>query len=135
MPSYSLRGLTINLPPAMLTDRLHQALSTCRYEKRESGAIMRHLGPIDRFLDLGSGLGYVCAVAARIVGEEAVTGIEAGAEAAEAARHNLSQNGFGKVRLIHGAVTARDEGEVEFVVGQSFWSSGLKGNRISAPLH
>ncbi len=127
MPSFALRGLTLSLPDATLRGGLEQALSSGRYEGQEADAILRHLRPGDRFLDLGAGIGFLCALAARVVGEDAVTGVEAGPETALLARANLDANGFPGVRMLHGAVTAGKAQEVEFGQRPAFWASALKG--------
>lgn len=130
MRSFTLRGVTLRLPASALRGSLEQALTSGRYEGQEADAIQRHLVPGDRFLDLGAGLGFLCTLAARVVGETAVTGVEAGPETAALARANLAANGFPGVRLIHGAVTASAEPsapEVEFGERPAFWASALKG--------
>jgi FkbM family methyltransferase len=127
MPSFALRGLTLTLPDAALRGGLEQALASGRYEHQEADAILAHLRPGDRFLDLGAGLGFLCALAARVVGAAAVTGVEAGPDTLALARANLDANGFAAVRLIHGAVTAGEEGEVEFGQRPAFWASALRG--------
>lgn len=130
MRRFSLRGLTLSLPEAALRGGLEQALSSGRYEHQEADAVLMHLREGDRFLDLGAGLGFLCALAARVVGEAAVTGVEAGPETLALARANLDANGFPGVRLIHGAVTAGAGGEgeaVDFGQRPAFWASALKG--------
>jgi FkbM family methyltransferase len=128
MPSFALRGLTLTLPDTALRGGLEQALTSGRYEGQEADAILRHLTPGDRFLDLGAGLGFLCALAARVVGEDAVTGVEAGPDTAELARTNLAANGFPGVTLRHGAVTAGETGQIEFGLRPAFWASALKGD-------
>ncbi|NGM47381.1 FkbM family methyltransferase [Rhodobacter sp. SGA-6-6] len=127
MPDFALRGLTLTLPDTALRGGLEQALASGRYEGQEADAILRHLRPGDRFLDLGAGIGFLCALAARVVGEAAVTGVEAGPETAALARANLAANGFPGVRLLQGAVTAGTAGEVEFGQRPAFWASAVKG--------
>ena len=127
MPSFSLRGLTLTLPQSALRGGLEQALSSGRYEGQEADAIQRHLTPGDRFLDLGAGLGFLCTLAAQVVGEAAVTGVEAGPETADLARANLAANGFPGARILQGAVTGTQTGEVEFGQRPAFWASALKG--------
>lgn len=126
MPSFPLRGLTLTLPARALRGGLEQALTSGRYEHQEADALLHHLRPGDRVLDLGAGLGFLCALAARVVGPEAVTGVEAGAETLQLARANLAANGFPGVRLIHGAVTAQETGEVEFGQRPAFWASATR---------
>jgi FkbM family methyltransferase len=127
MPTYSLRGLTLTLPDAALRGGLEKAFSTGRYEGQEADALLRHLKPGDRFLDLGAGIGFLCALAAGIVGEDAVTGVEAGPETLALARVTLDENGFSGAVLLHGAVTAEISGKVEFGQRPAFWASALKG--------
>lgn len=127
MPDFSLRGLTLSLPQSALRGGLEQALSSGRYEGQEADALLRHLTPEDRVLDLGAGIGFLCALAARVVGESAVTGVEAGPETAGLARANLAANGFPGARILQGAVTATETGEVEFGQRPAFWASALKG--------
>lgn len=130
MPTFPLRGLTLTLPDAALRGGLEKALSSGRYEHQEADAILAHLRPGDRFLDLGAGLGFLCALAARVLGDGAVTGVEAGPETLALARANLDANGFAGVRLIHGAVTSGEEGEegeVDFGQRPAFWASALRG--------
>ena len=74
MPSFTLRGLTLTLPDAALRGGLERAFTTGRYEHQEADAILAHLRPGDRFMDLGAGIGFLCALAARVVGAAAVVG-------------------------------------------------------------
>ena len=127
MRSFILRGLTLYLPEAALKGNLERALSSGRYENHEADALLTHLRPGDRFLDLGAGLGFICALAAGVLGEAAVAGVEAGPETVKLARKNLAANGFGGVKVIRGAVVGAGEGEVEFGQRPAFWASGLKG--------
>ncbi|MCB6178458.1 FkbM family methyltransferase [Rhodobacter sp. Har01] len=127
MRSFTLRGLTLSLPAAEVHGALEKALETGRYEHTEAEAILRHLQPGDRFVDLGAGLGFLCALAAGVLGEAAVTGVEAGPATAALARANLAANGFGAVRVIHAAVVAKGEGTVEFGLRPTFWASSLEG--------
>lgn len=128
MPQYCLRGITLDLPDSALRGGLAQALATGRYETTEADAIQRHLRPGDRFLDLGAGLGYLCCLAAQLLGPQAVTGVEAGPETAALARGNLDRNGFAAAGLRHGAVVAAGQGgQVAFGQRPAFWASALKG--------
>ena len=90
MRSFTLRGLTLSLPAAALKGNLERALSSGRYENHEADALLLHLRPGDRLLDLGAGLGFICALAARVLGEGSVFGVEAGPETIRLARKNLA---------------------------------------------
>lgn len=127
MRSFTLRGLTLYLPEAALKGNLERALTSGRYESHEADALMLHLRPGDRLLDLGAGLGFICALAAGVLGEAAVMGVEAGPETVKLARRNLAANGYPAVKVLKGAVVADGEGEVEFGERPAFWASALKG--------
>ncbi|MFO1201173.1 MAG: FkbM family methyltransferase [Tabrizicola sp.] len=127
MRAFTLRGLTLYLPEAALKGNLERALSSGRYENHEADALLLHLRPGDRLLDLGAGLGFICALAAGVLGEDAVTGVEAGPETVKLARRNLAANGFPGVKVMRGAVVGEGEGEVEFGQRPAFWASALQG--------
>ena len=128
MRCFEIRGLTLCLPTAMVRSGLERALSSGMYEGREADAILAHLQPGDRFLDIGSGLGFLCALAAGVLGDQAVCGIEPNPRIMPLARRFLAANGFGGVRLIRAAVVATAEGdEVDFVQRPAFRASALRG--------
>lgn len=127
MRSFTLRGLTLHLPEAALKGNLERALSSGRYENHEADALLWHLRARDRLLDLGAGLGFICALAAGVLGEGAVVGVEAGPETVKLARRNLVANGFPGVKVLRGAVVGAGAGEVEFGQRPAFWASALKG--------
>lgn len=127
MRAFNLRGLTLYLPEAALKGNLERALSSGRYENHEADALLLHLRAGDRLLDLGAGLGFICALAAGVLGEAAVFGVEAGPETVKLARKNVAANGFPGVKLMRGAVVGEGEGEVEFGQRPAFWASSLRG--------
>lgn len=127
MRAFTLRGVTVYLPEAALKGNLERALSSGRYENHEADALLMHLRPGDRLLDLGAGLGFICALAAGVLGEGAVMGVEAGPETVKLARRNLMANGFPGVKVLKGAVVGTGDGEVEFGQRPAFWASGLRG--------
>lgn len=127
MRAFTLRGLTLYLPEAALKGNLERALSSGRYETHEADALLLHLRRGDRMLDLGAGLGFICALAAGVLGEDAVMGVEAGPETVKLARRNLAANGFDGVRVLKGAVVGTGKDEVEFGQRPAFWASALKG--------
>ena len=125
----------MDIPEGALAGGVEKALANGRYERIEADAVEAHLRPGDRFLDLGAGLGFLCGLAARVLGPDAVSGVEAGPETVELARANLALNGFGGVRLRHGAVTGgTQEAPVSFGLRPAFWASALRhGTERSGP--
>lgn len=128
MASFILRGVKLEIPDTDLRGGLDQALSSGRYEGSEADAIQQHLRPGDRFLDLGAGAGFLCCLAAAVLGEAAVTGVEAAPATVALARANLALNGF-SVTVRQGAVVPDGHlgTTVAFGVRPAFWASALKG--------
>jgi len=89
--------------------------------------LLRHLTPEDRVLDLGAGAGFVSSLAARIVGGENVTSVEASPDMLPVLRRNLNLNEAGDTPVLHGAVMADDTPQdvVRFEVADAFWSSRI----------
>ncbi len=133
MPKITLRGLTLTVPETALKGGLGRALASGRYEHQEANAILAHLRPGDRFMDLGAGIGFLCALAAGVVGGSAVTGVEAAPGTLALARRNLDANGFPDARLESGAVTGGATGMVEFGQRPAFWASALRGPSAWSP--
>jgi methylase of polypeptide subunit release factors len=100
MRSFTLRGRTLYLPEAALKGNRERALASGRYENHEADALLRHLRTGDRLLDLGAGSGFICALAAGVLGEGPAMGVEAGPETVKLARRNLAANGFPGVRVL-----------------------------------
>jgi protein-L-isoaspartate O-methyltransferase len=104
MAEYEIDGLRLEVPEAVLNDRIHAKLASGGYEAHEAQAAAMRLKPRHRVLELGAGIGYIASVCARVVGPENVTTVEANPVMLPVIRANLARNGFGAVTLLHGAV-------------------------------
>lgn len=134
MASFTLRGITLDVPDHALRGGLDQALKSGRYEHSEADALMRHLQPQDRMLDLGAGAGYLCCLAAGVVGADQVAGVEASPEMAGVALANLQRNGFAAARIEQAAVVAPGrDGHARFGLRPAFWASALMPAHGEAP--
>ncbi len=127
MPAYAIHGVDITIPDHLATARLASAFTSGGYELAEALAVLRHLKPPDRFLDLGAGAGYLCALAGRVRGAGAVAGVEAGPEMAAVARANLALNRLPAAEIVWGAVVPDDHAgdSIPFTVRRAFWASSL----------
>ncbi len=130
MAEFRLKGITLRIPEAQLSPALTKALEQGRYEGGESKALLRHLKRGDRVLDLGAGAGFLSSLAARVVGGENVTAVEASPEMLPVLRRNLNLNEAGEARVLHGAVVADDHPQavVRFEVAEAFWASRIGGD-------
>jgi FkbM family methyltransferase len=88
-------------------------------------AFLRHrLRPGDTFIDIGANIGYMSALASRLVGPHGVVvAIEPAPKARAALEETVSMNDLTNVRLVAAAVSDRDD-ELPLFVGPSF-GSGL----------
>ncbi len=138
MASFTLDGIALEIPDSCLSPQLTRALESGGYEGSESKALKRHPVPGDRMVDLGAGAGYLCALAARIIGGANVLGVEGNPEMAPVAQANLDRNGAAQAQVLHGAVVADDfDGEtVRFLARKVFWAASIDADSAEAhPRH
>ena len=127
MAEYELNGIKLSVPDVFLNDKIAEKLSKATYEADEAKAALMRLRPDQRVLDIGSGIGYIASLCARIAGPENVMTAEANPDMIKVIRDNLDQNGFQEVDLFHGAVceTENEFQAIEFERKPSFWASQL----------
>jgi FkbM family methyltransferase len=134
MEIFELNGVMLGCPEELGSDRITEKLRKGQYEGHEARAAMMRVGPGDKVLELGAGLGYIGALCARAAGAENVTCVEANPDMLPVIRANLDRNGAEAATLIHGAVVgAAHEGEtLRFARAKLFWSSAIaRGNDTS----
>lgn len=124
---FRIDGADLQIPGDSLNDRLRGRLRDGGYEHYERDLARAHIRAGDRVLDLGSGAGLVAIVAARIVGPENVTTVEANPEMHTVLRRNLRNNAGTELRLIKGAVVGDDypEKTVTLNLRAAFWAASL----------
>ncbi|WP_338550411.1 FkbM family methyltransferase [Roseovarius phycicola] len=127
MAEYEIDGLTLHVPGHMLNDRIAGKLVSGGYEAHEARAVRMRVKPGQRVLELGAGLGYVSAVAARTSGPENVVSVEANPALLPVIERNLKLNGFAKLRLMHGAVVGQtqDIEDLGFDPKKAFWAGRI----------
>lgn len=125
--TFEIDGAELRIPSGQLNERLRGRLKDQGYEHYERDLARAHLRPGDRVLDCGSGAGLVAIVAARIVGAENVTTVEANPEMHDALRRNLRRNAGEGLRLIKGAVVPDDYAgdSVTLNLRGAFWAASL----------
>ncbi|SEL92016.1 methyltransferase, FkbM family [Roseivivax marinus] len=123
---WTIDGLSFALPEKMLTPGITRMCDKGWYEVEERRALHAHLIRGDTVLEIGGGAGLLACVAARAVGPEAVTTVEANPAMLPVIRANLAANDADGVRLLHGAVTAGAEtDDILFNVPRAYWAASL----------
>ncbi len=96
-----------------------------RYERGEARCLLHALEPGDVVFEIGAGVGFTSALAARIVGEQRVHCYEANPELVPRIRRTHALNGVSP--SVVNAVLGRGAGEARFHVRSDFSTSSLSG--------
>lgn len=124
-------GVVVPLVESVISPRMREVLRNDRYERQEVRAIKSLARPDDVVLDLGAGVGVVATIAARTVGDDRVTAVEANPNLIPILRETFRLNGVPGVTLIHGAAMSGPDpnDEVRFRLRPDFWASSLDRRR------
>ena len=127
MAEFEIGGLRLEVPDAHLNDRVRAKLASGGYEDHEARAALMRLRAGQRVLELGSGIGYIACLCARVAGPENVTTVEANPDLLPVIAGNLSRNGAKDVRVLHGAVGGMEGGDapLAFDAARSFWAGHI----------
>ena len=117
-----VRGVGLEIGPHV-TPELRRVIYRERYERREAICLERILRPDDTFVEIGAGMGFLSALAARRIGSDRVTAYEANPGMLPVIRRTWQINGVGP-ELVHG-VLGDGDGSATFHVEAAFVSSSL----------
>lgn len=127
VPRFEVNGVKLRIASRHLTPKVEAALSRGGYENAEASAVKAHLTSRDRVLEIGTGVGYVTVLAARMVGPENTVTVEANPDLIPDIEKSLELNGVQGVEVINRAVVAEGNvREVSFFVGPAFWAASLE---------
>lgn len=127
MARFDIDGITLDVPEALLDDKIRDKLTSGEYEHSEARAARMRVRSGNRVLELGAGIGFISSVCAQLTDPKRIITVEANPETLGVIRQNLDLNGGADVQLRHGAIV---EGEsfgqtVAFRQRRRFWSSTL----------
>ena len=127
MAEFEVEGVRLAVPDTLLTPRIAAKLASGRYERDEARAALMRLRRGRPVLDLGTGIGFIACLCARVAGADSVTTVEANPALLPVIRANLERNGAGAATVLHGAVGAAGEeaAPVAFDAAQPFWAGRL----------
>jgi len=131
---YELNGVRLPHDDSIITPQVARALTRGNYERPEVLALPKFLDPGDRVLELGAGIGYISSYAAKVIGVEHVTCVEANPALAFYIRRAHDIQGLANtdirncVALPDTAPMSPDK-TMDFHIREPFWSSSLEPGR------
>ena len=135
MQFYTINGVTLEIPGSFrLGLAVKNALESGRYERPELKALLMVVKPADIILEIGGGLGLIACSAAKIVGSDSVTTVEANPDLIPILKRNLEVNNVAGVQVIFGAATIEsDLKTADYFIGPNFTAASLRdGGRNGA---
>ena len=106
-----------------LSETARQSLFSGRYELLESDMLKEKLGPSDRVVEFGSGLGVTATVCAQICGSESTYTYEPNPELIPLIRKVFDMNNVNPT--LHNAAAAKEPGEEDLFVNEDFFSTSV----------
>jgi FkbM family methyltransferase len=124
-PAHVLHGLNIPIDRGIVTDRILFSIMRGHYESTETEAVRSLVQKGDRLLELGGGIGVVSAVAAKILGDDAVVCIEANPKLLEYIQRVHTANAV-HPKVINAIAVGSDKlRTASFYLRKNFWVSSL----------
>lgn len=119
-------GIKIPLDPKVVSPEIAGFIKNGRYETREGRLLDKIIEPHDRILELGGGLGFISAIAAKNTNVEAILCYEGNPKLKDAIAETHRLNGVSRVQVRTGVVFSNDdEKTIPFYVRKQFWGSSL----------
>lgn len=128
-PYTVIGGVRVPIVRSMSLD-FRNALYHGNYERAEMAALQATLEPNDVVMEFGTGMGFLSAFAARIVGSERVTTYEANPEMAPLIARTFAINAVHPRSTI--ALVATSVGTASFHVGERFYDSSAVVGQASS---
>jgi FkbM family methyltransferase len=133
---YSLRGITLELPSSLLTSNPKAALEQGYYEGREADELVELIGDGERILDIGSGIGFIAALAKKDTRTGAVFAVEAYPNLIPILRRTFEINEVEV--MIFNEILGKEAGESLFFINENFLISSKSGfyggRRVVVPI-
>lgn len=117
-------GLTLCLPPEVISPTVARIILNGDYEAVERAAVTADLSPDDRLLDLGGGIGVIALTVAKAQPTVRILTVEANPELAPVIRRNFALNQCAAT-LVEG-IAALTDGTAPFHLARDFWASSTE---------
>lgn len=124
METLTVHGITVPLAQEEVSPVIWQALASGAYEAKEARTVGKAVRPGDRVLELGSGIGVITALIARIAGVK-VWAFEANPATARLAKRIVAANRLDNVILEEGLLSVGEPQTFPFYVRRDLWMSSM----------
>ncbi|MBZ9603163.1 FkbM family methyltransferase [Phyllobacterium chamaecytisi] len=124
MEVLTVHGIRVPLTCDEVSPAIWQALTSGSYEAKEARSVFKAVRPNDRVLELGTGIGIITSLIAKIPGVQ-VWSFEANPSTAALAHRVISANDLGNVVLSQGILIAGEPCILPFYVREDLWMSSL----------
>lgn len=128
MELLTLHGITIPLTAEEVSPVIWQALTDGSYESKEANWVHKAVRMHDRVLELGSGLGVITSLIAKISGVM-VWSFEANPTTTVLAKRVIEANNLNNVTLSQGVLAAGEPQTFNFYVRKDLWMSSMDKNQ------
>lgn len=125
MASLTVHGIKVPVAPQDVSPVIWRALQSQSYEAKEAKWIFRAVKARDRVLELGSGIGIITALIAKVPGVQ-VWAFEANPATAELAKRVIAANDLDNVTYSQGILTAGPPRSFTFYVRRDLWMSSTE---------
>ncbi|MFQ0814596.1 FkbM family methyltransferase [Brucella anthropi] len=123
-----VHGINVPISSDEVSPVIWQALTGGSYEAKEARSIFKAVKPGDRVLELGSGIGIITSIIAKIP-DMRVWAFEANPSTAALARRVIDANDLDNVVLSQGILTAGEPCSFRFYVRRDLWMSSMDENQ------
>jgi FkbM family methyltransferase len=126
-PVVHLRGLDIPIDPSFMSPAMIRMIRNGRYERHEARALHSIIEPGDRIMELGAGIGFISALAAKDPKTAGVRVYEANPALVPYIRRLHAMNGLTDIEAINAVLTEGPApASMPFHVHSEFWASSLQ---------
>ena len=126
-------GINLHLRHPTMNRRVVRSLCRNDYEDEECRILEKTLVPEDRVLEMGAGIGFLSAFAAKRCGNDNVVAIEANPGLIGLIRDNYTLNGV-RPTLIHGLAGLNNNDMQTFYLCNDMWGSSTKEKENGKPI-
>ena len=134
--SYSVADVLLEIPNAMLNERMRKAFSSGGYEASETRFLKNCIEPGEIVLELGAGVGFISTIVGRHPQTAAVHAVEANPKLIPVIKRTHALNGV--TATVYNEVLGPRDGTTDFSIAHSFIASSVSGvwggTKIQVPM-